>query len=70
MSTLTATRVASIRHAQIHDANTIRELILQMLEDSPEAFGETLAEAQSRTDTDWQRYVEDIIQPPHHSAFI
>src|SRR5262245_46164675 len=65
-----STKAAAIRSAQIRDTHIVRELILQMLTDSPYAFGETLAEAKARTDADWQRYVENIIQPPYQSGFI
>jgi ribosomal protein S18 acetylase RimI-like enzyme len=40
-----------------------------MLTDSPEAFGETLAEAQARTAEDWYYYVEQTTLA-HQSAFI
>jgi len=60
----------TIRQVQIQDVFLVKEVILQMLTDSPEAFGETLSEAQARTDADWHQYVENTIVAPHHLAFI
>jgi ribosomal protein S18 acetylase RimI-like enzyme len=60
----------TIRPVQEQDVLIVRDLILQMLTDSPEAFGETLAEARSRTETEWKQYVESSITPPQHTAFI
>ena len=67
---LQTTRETTIRQVQIQDVFLVREVILQMLTDSPEAFGETLSEAQARTEADWHQYVENAIVAPHHSAYI
>lgn len=70
MSSQTRTKITEIRNVQIQDTDAVRELTLQMLTDSPHAFGDTLTEAQARTDTDWSRYVQGMISPPDHNAFI
>lgn len=60
----------TIRQVKVQDVFLVKEVIVQMLTDSPDAFGETLSEAQARTNADWQQYVENTIVAPHHSAFI
>lgn len=70
MSSQSIIIVAAIRNVQTQDTDTVKELILQMLTDSPDSFGDTLTEAQARTDTDWSRYVQGMISLPDHNAFI
>ncbi len=70
MSSPTSINVVTIRTVQIQDLDIARQLILQMLTDSPEAFGETLSEAQARTDPDWEGYLQSMITPSGHTAFI
>jgi GNAT superfamily N-acetyltransferase len=60
----------TIRRAAAPDVSTIRELMLAMLIDSPEAFGETLAEAQAQSEADWRQQVEQVLLSGHHVGFI
>src|SRR5690349_16696788 len=69
MSSPTSTSVVTIRTVRIQNLDIARQLILQMLTDSPEAFGETLSEAQARTDRDWEEFIQSMITPPGHAAF-
>jgi ribosomal protein S18 acetylase RimI-like enzyme len=70
MASQMSTETAAIRPVQIRDVAIVRELLLRMLTDSPQAFGETLAEAQARDEVEWRQYVENAILRPYHSAFI
>ena len=61
---------ATIRTVELQDAPFVSRVILEMLADSPLAFGETLVEAQSRTDQDWLEFVQHLITPPVRTAFL
>ena len=62
--------VAHIRVVEVRDATIVSRLIVEMLADSPLAFGETLLEAQSRTDQDWHEFVQHLIEPPLRTALL
>jgi GNAT superfamily N-acetyltransferase len=70
MSSRFSTGGASIRPVQAGEEPSVRKLILEMLRESPQAFGETLADAQARTEAEWEQYVESMITPPRHSAYM
>jgi GNAT superfamily N-acetyltransferase len=46
-----------LRRAELGDEAILRELRLQALSDSPEAFGSTLEKELARTTADWQRWM-------------
>ena len=58
-----STPEAHIQAVRSGDAPVVSQVIIEMLRDSPLAFGESLAEAQSRTEQDWQDLVEHLIAP-------
>lgn len=47
----------NLRRAELGDEAILRELRLQALSDSPEAFGSTLDKELTRTTADWQRWM-------------
>jgi len=50
----------TIRLAGTKDWQTIRAVMLEMLTDAPHAFGDTLAEAESRKGHEWQQWTEQL----------
>jgi ribosomal protein S18 acetylase RimI-like enzyme len=68
-SSSAATELPTIRAVQACDWPIVRDVCVQMLLDSPEAFGETLAEAQSRDPSEWILLVERCAQGADMSAF-
>ena len=52
------------------DWELVRDAYLKMLLDSPDAFGETFAEAQSRSSSEWSAFVERCARGADMSAFI
>ena len=52
------------------DVTIVRTLILQMLEDSPLAFGDRLADAQVRSETDWSGFLEHLTELPDRYALL
>ena len=68
-SSSAATEQPTIRAVQACDWPIVRDVCVQMLLDSPEAFGETLAEAQSRDPSEWILFVERCAQGADMSAF-
>lgn len=61
---------ASIRVVEPEDASVVGNVIIAMLADSPFAFGESLEEAQNRTDREWQTLVANLITPGLRTAFL
>jgi ribosomal protein S18 acetylase RimI-like enzyme len=59
-----------IRTVTNQDKKIVRDVILQMLADSPFAFGDTLAEAQNRTDEEWNTFMEQITNPATGHALL
>ncbi len=70
MSSQTFTENITIRPVQIQDLPIVKSLILQMLTDSPYAYGETLKDALERTEMAWSQHIEDMSILTHHAAFI
>jgi ribosomal protein S18 acetylase RimI-like enzyme len=52
------------------DGKMLRELMLRMYADSPDAFGETLAQAQARSDKGWDELAEMVADPSRWVAFV
>jgi GNAT superfamily N-acetyltransferase len=50
--------------------DVVASVIAEMLSDSPLAFGESLAEVQTRTPVQWQAIVEDMVKPGAATAFL
>ncbi len=61
---------ASIRVVLPQDAHLVGKIIVAMLADSPLAFGENSAEAQKRTDPEWQELVNYLVAPGLRTAFL
>jgi ribosomal protein S18 acetylase RimI-like enzyme len=55
---------------QPSDGALLREVMLRMYADSPRAFGETLAQAQVRTDTGWADLAAMVSDPTRYVAFL
>ncbi len=64
------TGAARLRVVQPDDAPAVGRLIVEMLSDSPLAFGENLAEARQRTCEEWQELVDYLIAPGIRTAFL
>jgi len=60
----------TIRLAETKDWQTIRDVMLKMLADAPHAFGDTLAEAESREMQEWQQLTEQLTNTPYGCAYI
>ena len=60
----------TIRLARPKDWQTIRDLMLKMLADAPHAFGEPLAEAESRETQEWLHLTEHMTHAPYGCAYI
>lgn len=52
------------------DGALLREVMLRMYADSPAAFGETLAQAQARTDAGWAELAAMVSDPARYVAFL
>jgi ribosomal protein S18 acetylase RimI-like enzyme len=61
---------AEIRPVHTVDAPTVRTVILDMLRESPLAFGESLADAEARSEEEWSALVEHLITPGIRAAFL
>jgi len=61
---------ARIRAVSADDAELVRDFYLRMLADSPDAFGETLDNAQRRTTAEWQAFVNHCVVGNEIIAFI
>ena len=59
-----------IRRLSCADGGLLRTLRLAALEDSPEAFGESLAEAKERAEEWWGRLTDSLTSPGSHVAFV
>ena len=70
MPSSTATQRPTIRAVQTIDWPIVRDVCVQMLLDAPGAFGETLAEAQGRSHSEWSLFVERCAQGTVMSAFL
>ena len=65
-----ASTSAIIRPVTLRDVPIVRGLILQMLADSPLAFGDQLADAQSRSESEWIRFIENLTRLPVRCALL
>nr|RNJ70177.1 MAG: GNAT family N-acetyltransferase [Leptolyngbya sp. IPPAS B-1204] len=54
-----------IRRLEPHETNLHREIRLRALQDSPESFGETLAEAEAKPIAYWEALTESVTNGPH-----
>src|SRR5262249_32990644 len=70
MPSFPTTEGQTIRAVQAGDWAIVRDVCVQMLLDSPDAFGETLAEAQSRSPSEWGLFVERCANGAEMSAFL
>ena len=52
------------------DGTMLRELMLRMYADSPDAFGETLAQAEARSDGEWDELAKMLTDPARFVAFV
>lgn len=59
-----------IRAVKAEDTEVVAGIIIEMLEDSPTAFGESMTEAQARTGPEWLALVEQMIKPGVATAFL
>src|SRR5215475_1559075 len=59
----------TIRAVQAGDWAIVRDVCVEMILDSPDAFGETLAEAQGRSSSEWSLFVERCANGTEMSAF-
>jgi ribosomal protein S18 acetylase RimI-like enzyme len=62
--------MTTIRQIRASDAALLRELHLRMYADAPDAFSETLAQAQAMTAQDWQQRAERYAAGPDAIAFV
>jgi GNAT superfamily N-acetyltransferase len=60
----------TIRQVQIKDWAVVRDTIIEMLTEAPNAFGETLAEAQACSPIEWQARVQCWAEGMEEVAFI
>jgi len=63
-------RVPSIRKLDPHEWRVYRDLRLRSLAESPDVFATTLAEAQQRSDADWQRQVASRADSRSQAALV
>jgi ribosomal protein S18 acetylase RimI-like enzyme len=70
MPSSTSNQRPTIRAVQTGDWQIVRDVCVQMLLDAPGAFGETLAEAQGRSPSEWSLVVERCAQGTEMSAFL
>ncbi|MBI4783900.1 MAG: GNAT family N-acetyltransferase [Oscillatoriophycideae cyanobacterium NC_groundwater_1537_Pr4_S-0.65um_50_18] len=59
-----------IRTLQPHEAPLFREIRLHALADSPNAFAETLQQAQTQPQVYWERLTHSLSQPNSHVMFL
>ncbi|HEY9629515.1 MAG TPA: GNAT family N-acetyltransferase [Coleofasciculaceae cyanobacterium] len=59
-----------IRTLQPHEASLFREVRLRALADSPNAFAETLQQAQTQPQTYWEMLTHSLSQPNSHVMFL
>jgi ribosomal protein S18 acetylase RimI-like enzyme len=52
------------------DGAMLRELMLRMYADAPDAFGETLAQAEARSDSGWDELAKMLTDPARFVAFV
>ena len=52
------------------DSTMLRELMLRMYADSPDAFGETLAQAETRSDVEWDELAKMLTDTARFVAFV
>jgi GNAT superfamily N-acetyltransferase len=60
----------TIRPITLADMDLVRDVLRQMLTDSPHAFGETLAELNARSPEEWQAWVAHFSNPTQAQAFV
>jgi ribosomal protein S18 acetylase RimI-like enzyme len=70
MSSSSAPGRPRIRAANASDGPLVRDVNLQMLLDSPDAFGESLAEVQGRAVAEWTRFAERCAAGVDTAAFL
>lgn len=70
MPSFITTEGQTIRAVQAGDWAIVRDVCVEMLLDSPDAFGETLAEAQGRSSSEWSLFVERCARGTEMSAFL
>jgi hypothetical protein len=59
-----------IRALQPHEAALVREVRLRALAESPNAFGETLQQAQVQPNSYWEELTHSVTQPNSHVMFL
>ena len=62
--------MVEIREIRTSDAALLRDLHLRMYADAPDAFSETLAQAEAMSVADWQRRAERFAGTPDAVAFV
>jgi ribosomal protein S18 acetylase RimI-like enzyme len=70
MPSFITTEGQTIRAVRIGDWSIVRDVCVEMLLDSPDAFAETLAEAQGRSPSEWSLFVERCARGNEMSAFL
>jgi len=66
----TQTHPVKIRPVRPEDWTSVRAVTLQMLTDAPQAFGEPLAEAQARTESEWMEQAAQLADTSRACAFL
>lgn len=59
-----------IRALKTHEVDLHRSLRLRALQDAPDSFGETLAEAELRPLSYWQELTRSVTEPGQHVMFL
>jgi ribosomal protein S18 acetylase RimI-like enzyme len=62
--------MAETRKVRTSDAKLLRDLHVRMYADAPDAFSETLAQAQAMTALDWQQRAQHYAEGPDAVAFV
>lgn len=70
MTSIPALSRPAVRPVQSGDWPLVRDVCLQMLRESPDAFGETLDEVRARTASDWEQFVERCQAGTFMTAFL
>jgi hypothetical protein len=59
-----------IRPLQPHEVTLHRELRLQALQDAPDSFGATFADAEAQPLSYWEALTRSVTEPGHHVMFL
>ena len=59
-----------VREFRAEEWRLFRELRLRALADSPDAFAETVAEAEARSDAEWRELLRGVCASPAHVLFV